>query len=101
MGTHGTTVHIVSLPRQARSGLPNGIEEQHSLAIGMRAASQETVHVRGQDVPSIDRVHKLKAISAATPDRHIGGMTGSALGQLLGRQPLRMGSQLIEKAGLY
>src|SRR5262249_21184008 len=101
MGPHGATVHIVSLPRQARSSLPDGIEEQHGLAIGMDAASQETGHVRSQDVPAIDCIQELIAIGTATPDRHIGGMTGSALSQLLSRQPLRMGRQLIEKAGLY
>src|SRR5215471_14722313 len=101
MGPHSATVHIVSLPRQARSSLPDSIEEQYGLAIGMRAASQETVHVRSQDVPAIDRVQELIAISTATPDRYIGDMTGSMLGQLLSRQPLRMGSQLIEKASLY
>src|SRR5262245_30519485 len=88
MGPHGATVHIVSLPRQAWSSLPDRIEEQHGLAIGMRAASQETIHVRSQDVPSINRVQELIAIGAATPDRYIGGMAGSTLGQLLRRQPL-------------
>ena len=48
MGPHGTTLHIVSLLRQTRSGLPDGIEEQHGLAIRMRASSQETVHMWGQ-----------------------------------------------------
>src|SRR6266850_4166776 len=67
----------------------------------MRASSQETVHMWGQDVPSIGRIQEVITIGAGTPDRDIGGMTGGTLGQLLGGQPLRMCGKLIEKASLY
>ena len=55
----------------------------------------------GQDIPSIDGVQEVIPIGAGAPYRHIGGMTGSTLGQLLGGQPLRMCGKLIEKAGLH
>src|SRR5688572_25311931 len=90
MGPHSATLHIISMLRQTRSGLPDSTEEHCCLAIGMGASSQETVHMWGQDVTSIDCVQELITIGASAPYRHKGGMTGGTLGQLLGSQPLRM-----------
>ena len=101
MRPHSATLHIVSMLRQTRSGLPDSTEKHYGLAIRMRASSQETVHMWGQDVTSIDRVQELITIGAGAPYRHKGGMTGGTLGQLLGGQPLRMCGKLIEKAGLH
>ena len=101
MRPHGATPHIVRLLRQTWSGLPDGIEEQHGLAIRVRTSSQETVHMWGQDVPSMVCIQEVVTIGAGAPDLDIRGMASGALGQLLDGQSLWMCGKLIEKAGLY
>ena len=79
-GFHGATLHIVSLLRQTRSGLPDGIEEQHGLAIGMRASSKETVHMWGSGRTVHWLCPEVITIGAGAPDRDIGRMTGGTPG---------------------
>src|SRR5262245_21704169 len=73
MAARSASLRRLRLLRQAWPGLPDGIQEQYGLAIGMRVSSQQAVDMLGQDVATVDRVEERKPVGALAPHLDIRG----------------------------